>query len=86
MSLSISLYIIVCYCTMVNISNDFRHIDTVEVVGSNPIAPTINIKGLQFETVPLFCFLQLFCRHLFEKSDLHVCKRSDTDLSAFTLI
>ena len=24
-----------------------RYLDTVEVVGSNPIVPTINIKGLQ---------------------------------------
>jgi len=32
---------------MINIINDFSHIDTVEVVGSNPIVPTIDIKDLQ---------------------------------------
>ncbi len=32
---------------LVNISNDLRHFDTVEVVSSNLTVPTIDIKGLQ---------------------------------------
>ncbi len=43
---------------MVNIANDFRQIDTVEVVGSNPIVPTILNKILGLNIIwPFFiCF------------------------------
>ena len=35
-----------------------RYLDTVEVVGSNPIVPTSEIKGLRVILYPLFyCFL-----------------------------
>ena len=34
-----------------------RYLDTVEVVGSNPIVPTSEIKGLRVMAYPLFCCL-----------------------------
>jgi len=37
-----------------------NHIDTVEVVGSNPIVPTMNTKGLQRLKV-VSPFLMVFC-------------------------
>jgi hypothetical protein len=37
-----------------------RFPDTEEVVGSNPIAPTKQIKGLRFWPFPLFSFLLPF--------------------------
>jgi hypothetical protein len=33
-------------CKAVNISNYFRNIGTVEVVGSNPIMPAVKIQGV----------------------------------------
>ena len=41
------LYILIRYYTIVDISNNIRHIDTVEVDSSNLSVPTKNIKGLQ---------------------------------------
>jgi hypothetical protein len=31
---------------MVNIGNNFRHINTVKVVGPNPIMPAVKIQGV----------------------------------------
>ena len=40
-----------------------RYLDTVEVVGSNPIVPTMNTKGLQRSWV-VNPFLLVFCEQL----------------------
>jgi hypothetical protein len=41
-----------------------RFPDTEEVVGSNPIVPTKQIKGLRFWPFPLFSFLLPFSMNL----------------------
>jgi len=41
------IYILLCYCLIIYRNIGIFHIDTVEVVGSNPIVPTMMIKGLQ---------------------------------------
>ena len=56
MSYLIFLDIIALYYFLINVINALYHIDTVEVVGSSPIAPTRNIKGLQHSLQTLFLF------------------------------
>ena len=44
---------------LVNIINALLHIHTVEVDGSNPLPPTMNIKGVPGYAVPPFLFVKL---------------------------
>ena len=39
----------------------------VEVTGSNPVPPTIKIKGLRMQAVPLFSFLLPFCYYFLQR-------------------
>jgi len=41
-----TLYISLSCFMLVNIINDFKRFNTVEVTGSIPVPPTMNIKGL----------------------------------------
>ena len=52
-----------------------RYLDTVEVVGSNPIVPTSKFKRLWFIPKPLFCCLLPFCYQMFQKWYFSTFKR-----------
>ena len=53
---------------MVNIGNNFRHINTVKVIGSNPVMPAVKIQGVTVTAVTFSIIWAAFTFHLFCKT------------------